>query len=148
MHAKKNFTLDIAVLVVYLIVSCPALTGITVHEWLGLGVFVVVLLHCAVHLDWIVESFKSLLKKTSAARKGNLLLDILIGVVCTVVMASGVLMSGAVLPAFGWYADGYYFWNPLHAISAKVLLALVVVHMVVHVKWLINTIKNRQGDSQ
>ena len=39
---------------------------------------------------------------------------------------SGIMVSGDVLRAFGWYAEGYYFWDPLHAVSAKVLLALAV----------------------
>ena len=41
-----------------------------------------------------------------------------------------------VLRAFGLYAEGYYFWDPLHAVSAKVLLALLVVHVAVHAKWI------------
>ena len=43
---------------------------------------------------------------------------------------SGLLISGTLLPSFGFFADGYYFWNPLHALSAKALLAIVVVHVV------------------
>ena len=31
---------------------------------------------------------------------------------------------------FGFYATGYYFWGPLHALSAKVLLAALLVHIV------------------
>ncbi len=50
------------------------------------------------------------------------------------VMVSGILISGAVLPTLGLHAKGYYFWNPLHAMSAKMLLALLLVHMVVHWK--------------
>ena len=43
---------------------------------------------------------------------------------------TGVRMeSGAILPALGWYAEGYFFWAPLHAAAAKVLLALIVVHL-------------------
>ena len=53
--------------------------------------------------------------------------------VCAV---SGVMVSGAVLPAFGLYAEGYFFWDPLHAASAKVLLALLLVHVAVHWRWL------------
>ena len=50
-------------------------------------------------------------------------------VALAVVMVSGLLISGAILPAFGLYADGYYFWDPLHAASAKVLLALLLIHL-------------------
>ncbi len=43
--------------------------------------------------------------------------------------ASGVMVSGAVLPSLGLYATGYFFWDPLHALSAKALLAALLVHV-------------------
>ena len=55
-------------------------------------------------------------------------------------------VSGAVLPALGLYADGYYFWDPLHAIAAKALLALLLVHVVAHWRWLAGFFKNGKGE--
>ena len=43
---------------------------------------------------------------------------------------SGAMVSGTLLPSLGFYATGYYFWGPLHALSAKVLLAALLVHIV------------------
>lgn len=101
---RKMLAFDVVVLVVYLAAANPAITGIGVHEWLGLGVCLV--------------------------------LDALIAAALAVCAVSGVMVSGAVLPAFGLYAEGYFFWDPLHAASAKVLLALLLVHVVVHWRWL------------
>ena len=57
-----------------------------------------------------------------------MLLDVALVLSVVVVALSGLMESGAVLPTFGLYAEGYYFWGPLHAASAKVLLALLSVH--------------------
>ena len=57
-----------------------------------------------------------------------MLLDVALVLSVVVVALSGLMESGAVLPTFGLYAEGYYFWGPLHATSAKVLLALLIVH--------------------
>ena len=56
-------------------------------------------------------------------------------------VVSGLLVSGDVLPALGLYADGYYFWDPVHAFSAKLLLALIIVHIVVHWRWIFSFFK-------
>ena len=56
------------------------------------------------------------------------LLDVALVIAVVVVVLSGLMESGAVLLSFGLYAEGYYFWGPLHATSAKVLLALLIVH--------------------
>ena len=42
-------------------------------------------------------------------------------------VVSGVMVSGAALPSLGLYATGYSFWDPLHAVAAKVLLAALIV---------------------
>lgn len=134
----KIVAVDIAALVGLLVVLNPAVTGIGLHEWIGLGAFALLFAHCVQHFDWVVETVAGMARRPVPARVGNLVLDALILIALAVVMLSGLLVSGAVLPAFGLFANGYYFWDPLHAISAKVLLALLLVHVAVHWKWLLN----------
>ena len=59
----------------------------------------------------------------------RLVLDATLLLALVVVVLSGLMESGAILPALGWDAEGYFFWAPLHAAAAKVLLALIVVHL-------------------
>lgn len=145
---RKNLAVDVVALVVYLVVANPALTGIGLHEWLGLGVLVVFLVHGAVHVEWILDVVRASRKHSSWTRTGNLVLDGLILVAFMVVTVSGLLISGAVLPTFGLYAPGYYFWDPLHAVAAKVLLALLLVHVVLHWKWLASFLKREKGETR
>ncbi|MEG0324036.1 MAG: DUF4405 domain-containing protein [Raoultibacter sp.] len=146
MDAKKNLIIDIVALLIYLVVANPAFTGIGVHEWIGLGLFVVLLVHCIAHADWVEEALRSGFTKPSWTQTGNLVLDILALIAFLVVTVSGIMISGAVLPALGLYAEGYYFWDPLHAISAKILLALLLVHVVVHWKWFALFIKKGKSN--
>ena len=145
MDWKKNLAIDAVALVAYLVAANPALTGIGVHEWLGLGILVVFLVHCIVHVDWVGSAIVGFGNATWGTR-GNLALDALILVAFMVVTVSGLCVSGAVLPAMGLYSEGYFFWDPLHAISAKVLLALLLVHVVVHWKWFFALIRKGKGD--
>lgn len=143
---RKSLAVDVACLLVYLVAANPAVTGVGVHEWVGIGVLLAFLVHAAMHVDWAVEAVRSAVSRPSWARTGNLALDALIVVAFMAVTVSGLMVSGAVLPAFGLYAEGYYFWDPLHATSAKILLALLLVHVVVHWKWLFGFFKNRKGE--
>ena len=143
---RRNLAIDIAALAVYLVAANPAVTGIGIHEWLGLGMLVIFFVHAAMHVDWVIEAVRRSFVRLSWARTGNAVLDLVIVAVVMVVMVSGVMVSGAVLPALGLYADGYYFWDPLHAIAAKALLALLLVHVVAHWRWLAGFFKNGQGE--
>ena len=140
MEVRKNLAIDAVALAVYLVVANPALTGIGAHEWLGLGVLLVFLVHCVAHVDWVGSAVSGFKDSTWGAR-GNLVLDALILAAFATVTVSGLCVSGAVLPAMGLYAEGYFFWGPLHSIAAKVLLALLLLHVVVHWKWVLGLIK-------
>ncbi len=142
---KRNLIVDGIALVVYLVAANPVVTGIGFHEWISLGLFVAFFVHVVLHIDWTLDTLRAAFSRPSFARVGNLVLDVLSLVSLTVVVVSGLLISGSVLPTFGFYADGYYFWDPLHSISAKVLLALLLVHVVVHWKWLASFIKKGKG---
>lgn len=146
MDAKKNLVIDALALGVYAVVANPVLTGITVHEWAGLGLAAVFLVHAAAHADWAADALRSARREPSWVRTGNLVLDALIVVSFMVVTVSGLMVSGAVLQAFGLYVPSYYFWDPLHAVAAKVLLALLLVHVVVHARWIVRMLRKGKDD--
>lgn len=146
MDLKRNLVLDAAALAVYAVVASPAVTGIGMHEWIGLGLFVLFVVHVAAHGGWIADTVRAAFSRPSAARMANLVLDALIALALAVCAVSGLFVSGAVLPSFGWFAPGYFFWDPLHALSAKALLALLVVHVVAHARHVAAFIKQRKGD--
>ena len=146
---KKNLIVDAIVLLVYIVVATPSMTGIGLHEWISLGVFLLLFVHVLFHMDWVIATTKRIFKNPTFVSVGNYVLDVLLLIVLALCTVSGILISGDVLPAMGMYADGYYFWDPVHAFSAKLLLALIVVHIVTHLKGIINFFKkfgNKKGE--
>lgn len=93
---RKAVVVDVVALASYLMASFPSFTGVAVHEWLSIGVFVVLVVHCVQHYDWIVDTLKGFAKMKSFARRARFILDILIVITLVVVMVSGILISGAV----------------------------------------------------
>ena len=119
----RMLVVDVLALALYIVVSLPALTGVGPHEWLGVGL--VLLVHGVQHADFVTRLLSG---HRSLRAAGRVLLDVALVIAVVVVVLSGLMESGAVLLSFGLYAEGYYFWGPLHAASAKVLLALLIVH--------------------
>ncbi len=142
-----KLVIDAVALVAYVIVSLPSLTGVAPHEWLGLAVAVVLIVHLAQHLGHVVSSARRAASPgpARAVRAGRAVLAVLLGIALAVCVTSGVMVSGAVLPTLGLYAEGYYFWNPLHAVSAKVLLALLLIHLFINVRPALGIWKNHKS---
>ena len=144
-----KLVIDAVALVAYVIVSLPSLTGVAFHEWLGLAVFVVLAVHLAQHLYQVIlkraPASDGAARRATPARVARAVLAVLLAVALMVCVVSGVMVSGAVLPTLGLYAEGYYFWNPLHAVSAKVLLALLLIHLFINVRPALGIWKNRKS---
>ena len=79
----RVLVVDALALVLYVVVSLPALTGVGVHEWLGLGVGVVLLVHGAQHVDF---AGRLLASRCSPRAVGRILLDAALVLAVAVVM--------------------------------------------------------------
>ena len=143
MPKKWKAALDAAAAAFFATAVLPQLTGIAAHEWLGIAALAALLAHLAARLDALAGLCR-------AAARGSLLvltraaLDAALFLALAVCAVSGALVSATVLPAFGLFAPGYFVWDPLHAASAKVLLALVLVHAVSHAGKLTGFLKARR----
>lgn len=124
--ARGRWTL-VALAVLFIVAMVPALTGVPLHEWLGLLVAAVLLVHCGVH----GRRLPVLMRKGGRFRLGALV-DCLVYMTLALCVTSGLMVSATVLPTFGLFAPGYFFWDPLHAFSAKLLLALLLIHGFLH----------------
>lgn len=94
---------DIVLLALYLVAANPALTGVPFHEYLGAGIFVLMVAH-------VVASGEGLGGRGRWAQRvlnGALLVALAFCVV------SGAMVSGTLLPSLGFYATGYYFLGPI-----------------------------------
>lgn len=124
------FVFDIVLIAAFAVSLYPSFTGYAVHEWLGLVVAIAMLAHVVIR---VADFAKTAVAGFKAHRPGLIstaALDAATFVTLALCAVSGLLISGAVLPSMGLFADGYYIWNSLHSFSAKLLLALAVVHVV------------------
>ena len=144
MPKKRKFALDAAAAVLFAAADLPQLTGIAAHEWLGVAALAALLAHIAASLDALAGLCRAVARRSLLA-SARVALDAATFLALAVCAVSGVLVSATVLPAFGLFAPGCFVWGPLHAASAKVLLALVLVHAVSHAGKLAGGMKARRA---
>lgn len=141
---RKMLAFDAVILAAFAVADAPAITGYGFHEWWGVVLLLLFVLHMAQHVDGVRDAMRKGAKPT-LARHGNLVLDVLLLAAFAATTVSGLMVSGTVLPAFGVYAHGYFLWDPLHAIAAKILLALLLLHLLAHAKWLLAGIREARN---
>lgn len=140
MNPKTNLALDITILIVFLIVANPSLTGNTIHEWLALSFAAAIVTHLLFHWKWLVSVTKDFFKKLLHQSRLNYIVDALFFITMTGTVLSGLLISKDITSAVGLHLDVSRSWKTIHTISADAVVILLGIHFALHLKWMLNAI--------
>ncbi len=136
-----NLWVDVLVFAGMLAVFAPGLTGLLIHEWLGLAFGVTAGVHVLLHWQWIAGITRKFFTRASWGARFNYLLNAAIFIGFTVVIFSGVMESRFVLQTFGLNPPDERTWELLHRLSADLTLFLTALHIAVHWRWIWNWVK-------
>ena len=137
----KNFWLDILIFFAFVIDMNVRLTGLAIHEWLGLALGVVMLIHLLFHWEWIVCTVKKLLKAMSGLHRFKSILNILLFVDFVILGMTGVMISEVVMASLGIQTARNAFWRWLHVASADWAIYLTGLHLAINWRWVVVTLK-------
>ena len=138
---RLNWLIDIAAFCLFFLVSAPQTTAIPLHEWLSFAFFGTFVVHIVVHWRWIVDITRRLLNKLPGETRFNHTWDVIIYLMMTIAMFSGILISESALPAMGIQVKIDPFWNRLHDISANLTLFMLAIHLALHWDWIASAFK-------
>lgn len=140
MKSKKivKLAIDIGMTIILLLLMTYALIGEEVHEWLGIGMFVLFILHHILNYKWWSHIVKG---KYKAFR--ILQTSVVAGVLLAMLgsMISGVILSRHALD-FLPIQGGMSFARKLHMISAYWGFILMSIHLGLHWNMIIGMAKN------
>jgi hypothetical protein len=121
-------TLDCSMLLAVVVLLAWRLTGVVMHEWLGVALIVGLLAHLLLHWQWVETRSRRILAPRSGRARVNFALNFALFAAMTVAMVSGFMISKAVLPAHLVPAE-YVKWHDVHDVSARVTLVGVGLHL-------------------
>jgi cytochrome b561 len=134
-RTQLDFWLDLVLLVAFALDYSFQFTGLSIHEWIGLGFGVALLLHITLHWDWVLRTTRRVFGKLAGRERIRWVVDLGLLVVMTLCVASGILISRSALPALGITPMAGAFWTGLHTTSADVTVALVGLHVALSWRW-------------
>ena len=138
---KLDVLVDAIIFLMFLIATDPRVTGIAIHEWLGLAFGAAIIVHLLLHWKWIVAVIKRFLSKQPGQVRLNLLLNILLFIVATLLVFTGLMISRVVLAPLGLPPNRDFFWRWLHNFATDASVIIVGLHLALHWKWIVNAFK-------
>jgi hypothetical protein len=136
-----NLLLDLALTIAFLVLFRPVLTGLAIHEWLGLALGGALIVHMLLHRRWATGVTRKWLSKLPLKTRLYTLIDASLLVAFLAIIGSGVAMSRVVLPLFGLTGGAGSTWFVMHRWSSMLTLSMVGIKLVLHRTWFAAVIK-------
>ena len=135
--ARDRFKLRWDVLLFALLVAAamPHATGVAAHEWLGLALVPVILVHVVLNWSWIIATTSQMFTRLPGETRFNHIWDALLYVLFIAATVSGLMVSRVIVPALGIPSMMDSFWAILHTVSATSLTMMIGVHLALHLRW-------------
>ena len=140
-NTVRNFLVDGAIFAGFLLATDPHATGQTIHEWLGLAFGAGIITHLLLHWKWIVNVVRRFFSKLPGQVRINALLNSLLFIAMTLIIFSGIMISKVVLSTFGLSGSHDAIWRWLHTTATDAVVIIVGLHVALHWKWIVSTIK-------
>lgn len=134
----KNFGVDIALFLMFIVDMNTGFTGIPVHEWLGIVFGGALIYHLLLHWHWITSVSRKLLHRLPAIQRLRYLVDLLFFITMVVVVVTGLWISEVAMPELGLPAPRSFFWRQLHHVSSEWIVWLVGLHLALSWGWITN----------
>ena len=138
---KNNLILDITIFAAFLAIASPKLTGNTIHEWLALALAAAIVVHLLFHWKWIVTISKEFFRKLFHQSRLNYIINILLFVMMTASMFSGLMISKSILETLGIHLNVGRSWQVLHNLTSNLSVVILGIHFALHFKWFLSALK-------
>jgi hypothetical protein len=135
-RTRLDFWLDGTILAGFVFAYCFGFTGDFIHEWLGLALGLVFVVHLTLHWDWVLRTTRKLVRPRGQD-KLIYAVNLALLVAMTLCIASGIMISRSALPEMGFFLNSNFFWNRLHILTAEITLYLVPVHVALRWRWIV-----------
>ncbi|SRR6266481_1316240 len=132
------FSLDALLLLLALFLMSPRLTGLPVHEWVGIVFLLPLLVHLLLSWRWIVTALRRVLRPVRRRDAVNLALNTILFVATTVVIVSGLVISQVALPWMGVGTIDDRAWRTTHNNWTDVMWWIVCAHIAMNWQWIAN----------
>ncbi len=133
-HPKHNWFVDVLLFVGFLLACWLELTGVQVHQWLGMAIGTFAMYHLVTHWAWVKNVAARFFGNTSGQARLFLLLDALLLFGLFLIIATGLIIS----TWFGLTLSTYNVWSMLHTLASVGTLGLLIVKIGLHWRWIVN----------
>jgi hypothetical protein len=136
---KRNWIIDAVLFSGFLVALWLDLTGLAVHQWLGIAVGALAGYHLVAHWSWVEAVTSRLFKQANRQSRQFYAVDAGLAVGFATIAVTGLAISTWLDLSLA----SYVVWRNIHVLASVVTLALVVGKIGLHWRWIVSTARRR-----
>lgn len=134
---------DTLLLVLFLLTMTPRLTGLAMHEILGVVFAVFFLVHLLLSWQWIKAAARKLLSPGEWRMRFNYSLNTLLFALTAIAIVAGLVISQVVLPALHIPSVNDRVWHFLHNRMASLMRIGIALHIAMNWQWIVAAVRRQ-----
>lgn len=132
---QRNWLIDAALFAGLVLAFWLELTGVEVHQWLGVAIAAGAGYHLITHWAWVKSVTARFFAQTSEQARQYYLVDAAVLIGLATITVTGLIISTWLNLTLSNFAA----WKSLHVIASISTLAAVVVKIGLHWRWIVST---------
>jgi hypothetical protein len=125
---RNKWLIDAGLFAGFLILFWLDLTGVALHQWLGVAIGALVVYHLVTHWKWVTIITERFFKRTSQQARLFYLVDAGLGAGFMMILFTGLVIS----TWFSLSLSNFAAWKNVHILSSLLTLLLLVVKIGAH----------------
>jgi hypothetical protein len=135
---------DTSLLVLFLLTMNLALTGLAIHEILGIVFIIIFIVHILLSWQWIKAGARKLVTKGAWRMRMNYFLNAMLFALTWIAIVAGLVVSEVVLPALHIPSANDRAWHRLHDQMALLWLPIgVALHIAMNWQWIVAAVRRQ-----
>jgi hypothetical protein len=132
---KHHWLIDAALFGAFLVSFWLELTGVALHQWLGVAIGAVAGYHLFTHWNWVKAVTHRFFKQTSMQARLYYVVDAAVLIGIAMIIVTGLVIS----TWLNLTLTNYSAWWMVHVIASIGTLAAVVIKLGLHWRWIVAT---------
>jgi cytochrome b561 len=146
------FALDITLLLSTIALGTVSFTGMIIHEWLGIAIALLALIHLLLSWTWVSSATQRLFSGASSRARINYILNALLFACMAAVIYSGIVISEYAIPTLTKQSApdpaASFGWSRVHDFLSNAAVILVALHLAINWDWLAAAVRKILGRSK
>jgi len=140
--------LDATLLIIFILLLSPRLTGLALHEILGFIFFIPVIIHLLIAWPWIQNATRKFFRIASRRTRFNFFLNTVLFIILITELVSGFIISQVVLPKIGISTINDRSWRAAHNLPLNFFVLFAGLHIAINWGWIVAAFKKSPGNSR